>query len=273
MHWRHLFIAASVLGSMGCGGAPPADVAAPAAATNDHGHDHNGDPGTAAQTPAGGATPDSGSATRAILKDAHDDSIGAVQDQAAGDSQAADTSTKAATDRSDTEPAPLSAVGEVGSTGLPAYHAATTLIGRGDKLPELVVKDLDGNEVSIGSLKEGARVLVLVFWDSQIDLSKLELEYLEKHLATPRAQEGVRVVAINRGESPDVVRQVIEEHGITFPVLMDPDALAFQKLATKTVPRTYVVDSDGTVRNLWVGFTGHGTISEIEKEIDSISGE
>lgn len=262
MRLMHLLIAASVLSWIGCGGpAPSGDENPTPAAADGHSHDH----GAADYSDDDELHPVAAAADRnRPVQPA--DAPPPLQPRAAREAQSQSTETPAVEKPS--EPAPP--VGNVGSTGLAAQHAATTLVGPGDKLPDLTVTDLEGKAVSISDLQKDARVLVLVFWDSQTDLAKLELEYLQKEIAEPRAEQGVRVVAINRGDPADAVRQVMDAHGVAFPVLLDTRASAFGKLATRSVPRTYVIDSNGTVRNLWVGFTGQGTISEIQKEVDAV---
>ena len=267
MPWKHLVLVVSVLGWIGCGGA--ADMSNPATATNsDHGHGHDHDHGDGHAHDGAEDEHEATPTTTIEPEPAAGNLETDLEPELAGGSPE-DTPSPESSDGSSEMPA----VSETRPTGLTAHHAASTLVGAGDPLPSLIAQDFEGNDVSVASLQEGARVLVLVIWDSEIDFSKLELEYLERQIVSSQADQGVRVVGINRGESAEVVQKVIEEHGVSFPMLLDPNRAVFEQLATKSVPRTYVVDSQGQVRNLWVGFTGNVTIEEIQKEINSVLAE
>ncbi|MFW6124828.1 MAG: peroxiredoxin family protein [Pirellulales bacterium] len=149
-------------------------------------------------------------------------------------------------------------------------YAASSLISVGDSLPKLGAQTLDGEEVEIDALRRDATALVLLFWDSRTDLSVLELEWIQQDIAEPRADQGVVVVAVNRGDDADTVGRIIAQHGVQFAVLLDPEAEAFEKVAEKFVPRTYVVDDAGVIRGMWIGFQGRSTIDAVAATLEEV---
>lgn len=148
-------------------------------------------------------------------------------------------------------------------------YAQSTLLKVGDTIPEIALTNLDGEPTTVAAPGEN-ELLVLVFWDSNSAVSALELRWLERALA---ARDGVRVVAINRGEPAETVRAVVEKESLTYPVLLDTDGALFAHFATQTVPRTYLVGAGGEILWLEVTFQGLTTIKTLEQAIAAAQAE
>lgn len=148
-------------------------------------------------------------------------------------------------------------------------YAQSTLLKVGDTVPEIAVTDLGGAATTV-ALPAADELLVLVFWDSKNTYSKLELRWLQRALA---GREGVRVVAIDRGESAETVRDIVDKEKLSFPVLLDADGALFGKFATETVPRTYLIGEGGKILWLEVTFQGRTTITTLEQAIAAAQAE
>ena len=61
--------------------------------------------------------------------------------------------------------------------------------------------------------------------------------------------EGLRVVAVNEGDTAESVKSLVEKAAATFPCLLDPDGALFDQVATEKLPRVYLLDAEGTI--LW----------------------
>ena len=129
----------------------------------------------------------------------------------------------------------------------------TCLVGVDDPMPEAELVDLDGKKQAIGELR-GEKLTVVLFWtsgDSEFSAMRAEaaLEDLQKDVHEPYAEKGVRVVAVNEGDTAESVKKLVEEAALTFSNLMDSDGALFAKVATEKLPRPYLLDAEGKI--LW----------------------
>jgi peroxiredoxin len=66
---------------------------------------------------------------------------------------------------------------------------------------------------------------------------------------------GLRVVAvsIDNGGSRSSVADFVAQHGLTFEILLDPDARIMESFHLVGVPGSFLIDRDGTVRGVYLG--------------------
>ncbi|REK21733.1 MAG: hypothetical protein DWQ42_18820 [Planctomycetota bacterium] len=140
-------------------------------------------------------------------------------------------------------------VSELPEVLLSEQHEAACRVKVGDVMPDLSLTDTSGNAKSLAELF-GSKVTVVCFWDADNPLSNWQLADLEPEVAQKFGEHGVRVVAINRGQSADVAQSEADKAGASFPVLVDEDGQAYDQVATAYLPRTYVLDAAGKI--LWL---------------------
>ncbi len=126
--------------------------------------------------------------------------------------------------------------------------AATCLVQKGDKMPEGELQTVDGKAVPLKELY-GEKLTVVFFWDSKNEYSLDELKDLTASVVEPFGEEGVQVIGINVGDTPEVVTEQVEALGAGFPNLLDPGGEYFAKVATEKITRTYLLNAAGTI--LW----------------------
>ena len=62
------------------------------------------------------------------------------------------------------------------------------------------------------------------------------------------ADEGLEILAVNRGESPERVQAFRDEFGLTFPLLLDPgETITADQYQVTAMPTTYVLDRKGVI--------------------------
>jgi peroxiredoxin len=71
--------------------------------------------------------------------------------------------------------------------------------------------------------------------------------------ARDHASQGLVVLALNQGESPEVVSDFVERSGLALVVGLDPHEEAMRLVRTTALPSSYVVDAQGQVRLAWFG--------------------
>lgn len=122
----------------------------------------------------------------------------------------------------------------------------------GDPMPEGELPDPDGNLHPLGELY-GKKVTVVCFWTSGEPpfgpaSATMLLEDLNREYAQPYAEQGLKVISINRRDTQEVVSQRAQEAGATYSTLLDSDGAFFAKVASEKLPRIYVLDADGKIR-------------------------
>lgn len=130
---------------------------------------------------------------------------------------------------------------------------ATCLVEVGQPLPQAELPDLGGAMHPLESLR-GEKLTVVFFWaGGETAYGKMSaataLEDLQKDVAEPYAERGVRVVGVNVGETTQAAAAIVGQAGAKFPTLRDSDGAYFAKVAAKKMPRTYLLDAEGNI--LW----------------------
>jgi peroxiredoxin len=131
---------------------------------------------------------------------------------------------------------------------LSQHHAQTCLVGVGDPFPNLTLPDLEGNSRELTQLY-GDRMTIVVFWTSKGLYAREQFSRIMYECHDRYGALGVRVVAINVGDSPEVVQELATQHGVTIPCLLDADGAAFDQVAADLLPRIYLLDAAGRI--LW----------------------
>jgi len=129
----------------------------------------------------------------------------------------------------------------VGCAGTPASAPRTSA----DALPGVAITPLDGQAESARSLLAGS-VAVIDLWATWCTACEQERPKLER-LHSAYAAQGLRVIALDVGESPSVVRAYLNENRISYPVYLDPEFRMADALGEKRLPAILIVDRAGRI--------------------------
>lgn len=117
--------------------------------------------------------------------------------------------------------------------------------------PDLQLIDLHGRPVSLEELR--GKVVLVNLWASWCEPCKQEMPVLET-VYRRHAPEGFTVVAVNDGETDELVREFVSANELTFPVWLDPGSIATRTaFQTLNLPSSFVIDRSGIVRLRWAG--------------------
>ena len=130
--------------------------------------------------------------------------------------------------------------------------AATTLIHEGDIAPDFTVEMLDGSKITLSELR--GKVVLLSFWATWCPPCRQEMAHMQKGVIDPFAGQDLVVLPISRGEKRETVENYLNKMGHTFPVGLDGDQSIYRKYASNYIPRSFVVDKDGKVVYVAVGY-------------------
>ncbi len=146
-----------------------------------------------------------------------------------------------------TEPEPEAPVQPtVPAVHLSEQHESASLVKQGDVLPDMQLNDPEGQSHSLHSLL-GEGVTVVCFWSGDSPASVQQLQDTGPEIVDPFKDRGVEVVSINYGQSAEEIRKVTDQVEFSEKVLMDPQGEALSQVATRYLPRTYLVDATGKV--------------------------
>ena len=106
--------------------------------------------------------------------------------------------------------------------------------------PDFTLAPVDGGEISLSDY-QGEWVIVN-FWATWCPPCVSEMPYLQT-----LADRGINVIGINLTDTAGDVKQFTSEHGIEFPILMEPDINTVLDYQARQLPRTVIVAPDGTI--------------------------
>lgn len=105
---------------------------------------------------------------------------------------------------------------------------------------------LDGQTVRLSDYN--GRVVFLNFWATWCTPCKREMPTFDAFMAE-QPPDGAVVLAVNVDESPDLVRQFLDEYNIThLTIPMDTEAEIADLYGVFQLPITHVIDQNGIVR-------------------------
>jgi peroxiredoxin len=132
---------------------------------------------------------------------------------------------------------------EPGWTEVGKLASAAVPIRAGERAADFTVKTLNGEPVTLSSLR--GNIIVLDFWATWCAPCRAELPAMEKI----RAEFGaaVRFYGIS-DEEPATVRKFIEENRLAMPVLLDGNREMHRRYGVHKIPALFVIDREGVVR-------------------------
>ncbi len=129
---------------------------------------------------------------------------------------------------------------------------STTLIHAGDVAPDFTVEMLDGKKVTLSSLR--GKVVLVCFWATWCPPCRQEMAHMQEGVIDRFAGSDLVVLPISRGEKRETVEKFIEKMGYGFPVGLDIDQSIYSKYASNYVPRSVVINREGEVVYVAVGY-------------------
>ena len=77
---------------------------------------------------------------------------------------------------------------------------------------------------------------------------------------------GIRIVGIDRDESPAQVRRFAQHYGISYPIYIDASNVTHDLLGVRMIPTTIVIDARGVIRAEHAGPIGRGSLLAMAAE-------
>ncbi len=156
--------------------------------------------------------------------------------------------------------------------GLTAFSQTTpkaesTLVSIGMKVPTFSYEAAKGQIARISDLK-GKLVLINFFatWcgPCKLELPKIQAEIWNKHQGNPKFV----MLTFGREHSWQEVDKFKQDNKFTFSFFPDPKRGVYGKFATQLIPRSFLIDADGSIIFMSEGFE-ESHFKELVKLIDS----
>jgi cytochrome c biogenesis protein CcmG, thiol:disulfide interchange protein DsbE len=116
-------------------------------------------------------------------------------------------------------------------------------------LPNVSLKDLQGNTVNIAELATTGQPVILSFWATWCTPCKKELTNYADLYEDWQADFGVKIVAISIDDARNTAKVKSYVNGVKWPfdVLLDPNEDMKRSLNFQTVPFTMLLDKNGKI--------------------------
>jgi len=145
-----------------------------------------------------------------------------------------------------------------GDTESQAQAAVPAKFGKGSPAPDFTLKRLDGEDLQLSSLR--GKAVIVDFWDTWCPPCRKAMPHLQE-LSVEYADDLVVVgVAMGR-EGKGKVRKFVQDRGLSFEMVMfnnDPQLIK-DFGGIQSIPTTFLIDSEGIIREIWVGAFGKST--------------
>jgi cytochrome c biogenesis protein CcmG, thiol:disulfide interchange protein DsbE len=127
----------------------------------------------------------------------------------------------------------------------------------GERVPDYAAFTMEGEQISLADLR--GEVVLLNLWATWCWPCRREMPSLEA-LHREMEEYGVRVVAVSIDAAGDrgEIEEFVEELGLTFTILHDPEQLISRSFLPAGIPETYLIGPDGVLLKRWIGrIDGH----------------
>jgi peroxiredoxin len=114
----------------------------------------------------------------------------------------------------------------------------------GNAAPDFTLQTNHGQSITLSKLR--GKTVLLTFWVSSCPACVTEMPYFQA-VFDEQTNEDLAIVAINCGETSQTVQNIVDDLGLTFPMLLDPDG----KVCTdykRGAPTTFLIDSNGIIK-------------------------
>lgn len=137
-----------------------------------------------------------------------------------------------------------------GRVDLASGAAPAGPVQEGMTAPDFTLSSLDGERLSLSDY--AGRPLLVNFWASWCPPCRAEFPALVRAYQA-HSEAGFEILGVTYNDQPEPARAFVEESGAAWPILTDPERVAWDAFSPVGPPTSYFIDGDGVVRRVHVG--------------------
>jgi cytochrome c biogenesis protein CcmG, thiol:disulfide interchange protein DsbE len=127
----------------------------------------------------------------------------------------------------------------------------------GREAPDFTLPDLDGNQIALSDFR--GEVVLINFWATWCPPCRVEMPDMEA-VYREHKQDGFEILGVDQREPKDLVEEFVTERGFSWIFLLDEDFDVSREYSATSIPRSILVDRDGTVVHIWTGTLSRSTL-------------
>ena len=145
--------------------------------------------------------------------------------------------------------------------------------GAQERLPEVILKDIEGRTVQTDTISNNGKPLVIAFFATWCKPCNRELKSIDELYDDWQRETGVRIVAVSIDQAQNVnkVKPLVDQNGWRYDVLLDPNGELQRALGIQSVPYTLLLDGQGNVVYKHNGYTD-GAEAELYEKVKEVAG-
>jgi peroxiredoxin len=144
--------------------------------------------------------------------------------------------------------------------------AEAKMLAIGETGPDFTLPTPEGGALTFSNLRRGKKATLINFWYLACPPCREEFKLFQK-LYTDLKEQGFSVIAINKVDEAEDIRDYIRKYAITFPIVMgepdEPGVLGSYHI--ETYPSSYLLDSEGKIVYRFVGMNEAGLLEALRK--------
>ena len=134
------------------------------------------------------------------------------------------------------------------------------------QLPKMTLKDISGKSVSIETLSNDGKPIIIDFFATWCKPCLRELDAIAEVYEDWQQETGVKLVAvsIDQAQNANKVKPLADSHNWDYQVLLDPNSDLKRALGVQAVPFVLIVDGQGKIVYKHNGYTDGAETELIE---------
>jgi len=125
--------------------------------------------------------------------------------------------------------------------------------------PALALTTLTGEEVSLADFR--GQVILVNNWATWCPPCRREMPEFNSYY-NKYHEKGFILLAVEAGSPEIEVRSFVEQHGLDFIILLDPEGKSLETFQNSSLPNSFVIDRKGHLRLAWLGAINEATLEE-----------
>jgi peroxiredoxin len=120
----------------------------------------------------------------------------------------------------------------------------------GNLAPDFQLQSLDGQSASLSGLR--GKPVLINFWATRCPPCRSEMPYLQE-IYNEWSETELILLAISIGEGPTEVKEFMQSHKLSLPVLLDTNQDVALEYNIRYIPTTFFIDKKGIIQAMKVG--------------------